>query len=78
MTNLEEAIHHLLWVWHQYGERGNSDLENGNVKLFHLNMRTGEDASEFLEKHGYGEDQGYYFAVNQKGCDLMHVDPEET
>lgn len=62
---LEEAAHHLLWVWYQYGDSTRKDY------LEHRNMAAGEQAAEFLEELGYGEDEGYGFKVNQKGLDLM-------
>lgn len=58
----EQAIHHLLWIWRQYG--GNS--------FSHGYMQAGEQATDFLEKHGYGHDQGWCFEPNEKALGLMN------
>ncbi len=62
----EKAIYNLLWVWDQYNSWGSS---NGNFT--HACMSSGENASAFLERHGYGVDEGYCFRINQKAKNIM-------
>lgn len=61
----EKAIYNLLWVWYQYG---NNKEQTG---LMHLCMGAGENASDFLERHGFGEDVGWSFEPNEKALVLM-------
>ena len=61
---LREACHHLMWVWHQYGETHEG-------VLVHKDMGAGEDAGEFLQKLGYVECGGWQDKITEKGCKLM-------
>ena len=76
LTDLEKAIHHLLWVWLQYGSYGqdSGNPEKKNVFLDHLCMVAGENASEFLEKLGYGYAVARGFVPNDKGYLLMQAE----
>jgi len=62
----EKAVYNLLNVWQQYNSWG-SDKEH----FSHACMRAGENASEFLERHGYGTDTGWGFEPNNKAIELM-------
>jgi hypothetical protein len=73
---LKEAIGHLLWVWYQYGEH--HVKENGQICLEHMNMAAGEDAGDFLNNLGLGEDEGYCFVLNETGMGLMNLTGEGT
>jgi len=65
-TEVEVAIYHLLHVWRQYNSWGSDS------KAFsHANMGAGEAAADYLERMGYGHDNGYQFVPNQKAIDLM-------
>lgn len=66
------AAHHLLHVWAAYGATYRD--ETGALCLEHRNMTAGEDASDFLETLGLGEDVGYAFRVNDAGRALMDAE----
>ena len=68
--DLREAVHHLLWVWFQYG-RGLARTD-GKIRLSHKCMGAGEEAADFLEALGLGEDDGYYFVLNEEGEKIMN------
>lgn len=72
VTREQLAIHHMLNVWRQYNSWGSTD-----AAFTHASMSAGEDAAEYLQALGYGVDDGYRFALNQKGIDLMHADIED-
>ena len=61
---LKIAVHHLLWIWHQYGG-ADYDPDSGLPVFEHRNMRAGERATDWLVTRGLGIDQGYQFEPNQ-------------
>lgn len=65
----EKAVYNLLWVWRQYNSWG-SDKH----AFSHACMSAGESAADFLERHGYGHEDGWGFVPNQKALDLMARD----
>ena len=67
------AAHHLIWVWYMYG--GGTNSKDGFIQLEHRNMQAGEQAAEFLENLGLGEDMGYHFELNRAGMALWEWDP---
>lgn len=69
---LREAAHHLIWIWFQYG--GGTETKDGRVMLEHRNMQAGEQAADFLEELGLGEDMGYHFELNEAGKALWQWD----
>jgi hypothetical protein len=73
LTDLEKAIHHLLWVWLQYNSYGAASgrPEDKNVYLEHACMVAGENAAAFLEGLGCGHSVGRGFVPNEKGYLLM-------
>jgi len=61
-------IHHLIWVWFQYGGGRRS---GGRVYLPHCCMGAGEQAGEMLESLGLGVDAGWEIELTDKGVELM-------
>ena len=72
MTDLEKACHHILWIWYQYGKSYETD--DGVLHLEHQCMQAGERACDFLQKHGYAEDEGWTARVTPAGEKLMEWD----
>ena len=70
--HLTEAIHHLLWIWYQYG--GGATDGKGSTSFPHQAMQAGERATDFLVKFGLGRDQGWQFELNRRGVDIMNLD----
>lgn len=68
------AIHHLIWIWYQYG--GGSEQE-GKIVLPHKSMGAGEQATDFLCDLGLGVDTGYQFELNAAGMEIFNAEPEE-
>lgn len=64
-SEFEKAIYNLLWVWYQYGNN------TEQTSLMHACMGAGENASYFLERHGYGKEVGWTFELNEKAMKLM-------
>lgn len=64
-VEFEKAIYNLLWVWYQYGNN------KEQTSLTHACMGAGENASDFLERHGFGKDAGWSFEPNEKALELM-------
>lgn len=71
------AIHHLLWIWHQYGNPTTFGEPTTHMELSHSCMKAGEDAADFLERLGLGEDVGDTFVVNEAGLLIMYDDTLE-
>lgn len=66
-NDLEKAVYNLLWVWYQYNH-----IHKSTEDYFsHACMGAGENAAQFLERMGYGHDDGWGFVLNQKAKDLM-------
>jgi hypothetical protein len=76
---ITEACTVILNLWFQYGSRirdcFNPDFEKKTtkLKLFHDCMSAGEDAVDFLEKHGYAWDDGGSAVVTEKGLIAMEL-----
>lgn len=65
-VEFEKAVYNLLWVCRQYNSWGSDD------KYFsHACMGAGENATDFLVRHGYGDDGGWGFIPNEKAITLM-------
>lgn len=63
MNDLDEAVHHILWMlWFDYGD----DLVEGVEIKGSLSL-----VSEFLEKHGYAEVDKGLIKINNKAIVLM-------
>lgn len=72
MTEVEEVIYHLLHVWDQYGKHSNLYGEGQKtLHFYHGCMTSGEQACDFLEKHGYALDAGNSVGITTKGLKLM-------
>lgn len=67
-VEFEKAVFNMLWIWRQYNMYKSMETE-----FAHANMRAGENATDFLIRHGYGEDDGYSFVLNEKGIKLMSM-----
>ena len=63
-----EAVYHLLWIWLQYG---GGDRKGDRVTLPHRFMSAGEDAADYIERLGLGEDEGYEVVLNAAGVELL-------
>lgn len=67
-VEFEKAVFNMLWIWRQYNMYKSMETE-----FVYANMRAGENATDFLIRHGYGEDDGYSFVLNEKGIKLMSM-----
>jgi hypothetical protein len=68
------AIHHLLWVWKQYG--GGAEDRRGVQCFPHQCFQAGEQATDYLVGLGLGIDQGWQFELNRNGVDIMNIGGE--
>ncbi len=64
-VEFEKAVYNLLWVWYQYSDN------KEQTSLMYSCMGAGENASDFLERHGFGKDVGWSFEPNEKALELM-------
>ena len=71
-TEINKAAYLLMWVWIQYGSHG--PWEANETRLTHANMGAGEEATEWLERHGFVKDNGYAGVITEKGKRLLGVD----
>lgn len=62
---IDKAIYNLLWIWRQYDRASTEDW------FSHACMGAGENAAMFLERHGYGVEDGWGFKLNDKAKTLM-------
>ena len=86
---LTQALHHLIWVWYQYGNgetlsevRKRSplvprDCVNGDVILSHRCVSAGEEAGQFLEFLGLAENKFPYVRLTVAGIDLMDLTDDQ-
>lgn len=69
-SKLEEACHHLLWIWYQFASN-NGDLTEKQVLLDCHSMSAPEHAGDFLESLGYIEWGSWQHKITDKGYELM-------
>ena len=70
--DIEKAVYNLLWVWYTYNDTHGSSEDY----LSHSCMGAGENAALFLERLGYGYEDGWGLTLNQKAKDLMTREAE--
>lgn len=71
-TELAEACHHLMHVWAQYVGNG-AAYNQRPIRLPHSFMRAGEDATDFLQRHGYATDAGDHAVLTSEGEALFDL-----
>lgn len=70
---LEEACHHLLWIWYQFGSN-NGRIDERGVSLDCHSMSAPEDAGDFLASLGYIQWGSWSHELTDKGYELMNKD----
>lgn len=68
---LRKAIHHLLWIWAQYGPSENINYAD-KLRLDHQFMSAGEQAGDFLASHGVGIDEGREIKLTPLGMEIYN------
>ncbi len=62
--------YNLIWVWMQYAPPQNTDFDK--VRMDHMCMSSGEDATDLLQYLGLGEDNGWQFEANEEVVKIIN------